>query len=93
MVLEWILSGRIALCEQHIHFLCRPYILHRYDKARQLKGKQDKYCTQVLESGPTEDLGPFPDDLQYEALVDTLRGKVKVHIFLTKFRLDDDSIG
>ncbi|KIM54979.1 hypothetical protein SCLCIDRAFT_135619 [Scleroderma citrinum Foug A] len=51
-----------------------------YDKARRLKEEQDTYCAKVLEGGPTEDLGPFPEDLQYEALIDTLRGKVKVHV-------------
>ncbi|KAG6332265.1 hypothetical protein ID866_6822 [Astraeus odoratus] len=51
-----------------------------YQKGRELKEKQDSYCAKVLEGGAIEDLGPFPDDLQYEALVDTLRGKVKVHV-------------
>ncbi|KAI6000811.1 hypothetical protein EDD15DRAFT_2362285 [Pisolithus albus] len=51
-----------------------------YDKGRQLKEKQDDYCAKVLNGTATEELGPFPDDLQYEAVVDTLRGKVKVHV-------------
>ncbi|KAL5523424.1 hypothetical protein ACEPAG_7597 [Sanghuangporus baumii] len=50
-----------------------------YDKARQRKEKQDEYCTKVL-SDNWEGLGAFPDGLQYEALVDVLRGRVKVHV-------------
>ncbi|BGP37577.1 hypothetical protein JCM10449v2_001494 [Rhodotorula kratochvilovae] len=57
------------------------------DKARTLKQKQDRFCSRALaaakaghaltdEKGEQED---FPDDLQLEALVDVLRGKVKVN--------------
>ncbi|TNY18704.1 carbohydrate esterase family 9 protein [Rhodotorula diobovata] len=57
------------------------------DKARSLKQKQDKFCSRALaaaqsgralvdQSGEQEN---FPDDLQLEALVDVLRGKVKVN--------------
>lgn len=92
-MLEWILSGRTALCERCAHFLRRPYTIHRYDEARQLKEKQDTYCAKVLEGDPTEDLDPFPEDLQYEALIDTLRGKVKVDLFANKVRIDYNSIG
>ncbi|KAI6157316.1 hypothetical protein BKA82DRAFT_4055541 [Pisolithus tinctorius] len=49
-----------------------------YDKARQMKEKQDEYCAKVLNGTAIDELGPFPNDLQYEAAVDTLRGKVKV---------------
>ncbi|KIJ61349.1 hypothetical protein HYDPIDRAFT_116118 [Hydnomerulius pinastri MD-312] len=49
-----------------------------YNKARQLKESQDTYCSKVA-SGLTDDLGDFPDDLEWEMLVDVLRGKVKVH--------------
>ncbi|KAH7908470.1 hypothetical protein BJ138DRAFT_352435 [Hygrophoropsis aurantiaca] len=48
-----------------------------YDKARQIKDKQDEYCAKAL-TGEWQDLGSFPDELQWEALVDILRGKVKV---------------
>ncbi|KAI0311415.1 composite domain of metallo-dependent hydrolase [Amylostereum chailletii] len=48
-----------------------------YDKARQIKEKQDGYCSKAL-SGQWKDLGEFPDDLQWEALVDVLRGRVRV---------------
>lgn len=48
-----------------------------YNKARQIKQAQDAYCSRAL-NGQWEDLGEYPEDLQWEALVATLRGKVKV---------------
>ncbi|KAH7929866.1 composite domain of metallo-dependent hydrolase [Leucogyrophana mollusca] len=48
-----------------------------YDKARQIKNKQDEYCSKAL-VGDWNNLGSFPEELQWEALVDILRGKVKV---------------
>lgn len=53
------------------------HIFSRYDKARQIKGKQDAYCTAAL-AGQWTGLGEFPEDLQWEALVDVLRGRVRV---------------
>ncbi|KAF7334287.1 Carbohydrate esterase family 9 protein [Mycena sanguinolenta] len=50
-----------------------------YSTARKLKEKQDHYCAKAL-SGAWKGLGDFPEDLQWEALVDVLRGRVKVHI-------------
>ncbi|GAA5841787.1 hypothetical protein JCM11251_004064 [Rhodosporidiobolus azoricus] len=58
-----------------------------FDEARRLKHKQDSYCARTLEahrSGQvlvTEvgEIEQFPDDLKQEALVDVLRGKVKVN--------------
>ncbi|KAL0056647.1 hypothetical protein AAF712_016747 [Marasmius tenuissimus] len=50
-----------------------------YEEARKLKEKQDAYCAKV-EAGRWDLLqNEFPDDLQWEALVDVLRGKVKIH--------------
>jgi hypothetical protein len=49
-----------------------------YDTARIIKEKQDAYCEQAL-AGHWTGLGAFPEDLQWEALVDVLRGRVKVH--------------
>ena len=50
----------------------------RYDKARQMKEEQDEYCAKAL-AGRWDGLAPkFPEDLQWEALVDVLRGRVKV---------------
>lgn len=51
--------------------------LYRYDKARQIKVQQDAYCDRAL-AGQWSELGDFPDDLQWEALVDVLRGRVRV---------------
>ncbi|KAK1230023.1 hypothetical protein PQX77_006906 [Marasmius sp. AFHP31] len=49
-----------------------------YEEARKLKEKQDAYCAKV-EAGRWDSLeNEFPDNLQWEALVDVLRGKVKI---------------
>ncbi|KAJ7255301.1 carbohydrate esterase family 9 protein [Mycena rebaudengoi] len=49
-----------------------------YNTARLIKEKQDAYCAKAV-AGQWKDLGNFPEDLQWEALVDVLRGRVKVH--------------
>lgn len=49
-----------------------------YDEARNFKEKQDDYCAKVF-TGRWDGLGDFPQDLRLEALVDVLRGRVKVH--------------
>lgn len=49
-----------------------------YDEARKIKVAQDDYCKKV-EDNEWEGLGLFPESLQWEALVDVLRGRVKVH--------------
>ncbi|EKM81023.1 hypothetical protein AGABI1DRAFT_127066 [Agaricus bisporus var. burnettii JB137-S8] len=48
-----------------------------YAKAQKIKDEQDQFCRDVL-SGNRQ-LGQFPEELQWEALVDVLRGRVKVH--------------
>lgn len=53
-------------------------MLPSYDKARQVKEKQDQYCAKAL-AGEWKGLGDFPEELKWEALVDVLRGRVKVH--------------
>lgn len=63
---------------------------HRYDTARQIKQQQDAYCTRAL-AGEWEDLGEFPDNLQWEALVDVLRGRVKVCLSCCLRRYADSS--
>lgn len=50
-----------------------------YDKARQIKESQDSFCARALEDD-WDGLGAFPEELQYEALVDVLRGRVKVQV-------------
>jgi len=48
-----------------------------YNTAYKIKQRQDQYCSQAL-AGHWKDIGNFPEDLQWEALVDVLRGRVKV---------------
>lgn len=43
--------------------------------------EQDAYCSKAA-AGQFNNLGNFPDDLRWEALVDVLRGKVKVSYFI-----------
>ncbi len=60
-----------------IYWLLSP----SYDTARKIKESQDEYCSKAI-AGQWEGLGEFPEDLQWEALVDVLRGRVKVIIAL-----------
>ncbi len=48
-----------------------------YEKARQIKQAQDDFCAKASQ-GEWAGLGEFPEELQWEALVDVLRGRVKV---------------
>jgi hypothetical protein len=49
-----------------------------YEQARKIKATQDDYCLKA-EAGLWHMLkDQFPEDLQWEMLVDVLRGKVKV---------------
>ncbi|PWN52606.1 hypothetical protein IE53DRAFT_311777 [Violaceomyces palustris] len=58
-----------------------------FDQARELKNKQDSFCeaakvladTGSFAGFASEEEATFPDDLSLEALVDVLRGKVKVN--------------
>ncbi|KAI6132248.1 hypothetical protein EDD16DRAFT_1775935 [Pisolithus croceorrhizus] len=50
-----------------------------YESARKLRDAQDEFCSKV-EAGLWSGLGDFPEDLQWEALVDVLRGKVKLSV-------------
>jgi hypothetical protein len=52
-----------------------------YETARKLKESQDQYCAKALQ-GSWQNLGDFPDSLQWEMLVDVLRGRVKVFSIL-----------
>ena len=47
-----------------------------YNEAHMLKKAQDQFCAKA-EAGLWSDLGEFPENLQWEALLDVLRGKVK----------------
>lgn len=48
-----------------------------FNSARKLKDMQDVYCSKAR-AGQWDSLGLFPKSLQWEALVDVLRGRVKV---------------
>ncbi|KAI0653864.1 carbohydrate esterase family 9 protein [Cubamyces menziesii] len=48
-----------------------------YEKARQIKQAQDDFCAKAVR-GEWTGLGEYPEELQWEALVDVLRGRVKV---------------
>ncbi|KAJ6577401.1 carbohydrate esterase family 9 protein [Mycena capillaripes] len=50
-----------------------------YNTASQIKKQQDDYCSKAL-ANEWEGLGEFPENLQWEALVDVVRGRVKVNI-------------
>ncbi|KAH8825118.1 carbohydrate esterase family 9 protein [Flagelloscypha sp. PMI_526] len=50
-----------------------------YNEARKLVQSQDDYCAKA-EANQWADLGDFPEDLQWEALADVIRGRVKVNI-------------
>lgn len=62
-----------------------------YEAARKVKVAQDEFCA-MAEAGAWDELGEldgleggaFPESLQWEALVDVLRGKVKVRSFLIR---------
>ncbi|CAL1706960.1 unnamed protein product [Somion occarium] len=52
-----------------------------YNKAREIKDGQDQYCNDVLDGDWAKlTKEPFPEDLQWEAMVDILRGRVKVQV-------------
>ena len=57
-----------------------------YNEAKKIKVAQDEFCMKA-EKGEWHELGKFPESLQWEALVDVLRGRVKVCLFrLCKMR-------
>ncbi|KAJ7084109.1 hypothetical protein C8R44DRAFT_903460 [Mycena epipterygia] len=49
-----------------------------YVEARKIRDAQDAFCA-CAEAGAWDGITEFPEDLQVEALVDILRGRVKVH--------------
>ncbi|KIJ09655.1 hypothetical protein PAXINDRAFT_87177, partial [Paxillus involutus ATCC 200175] len=52
-----------------------------YDTARKIRDQQDDFCAKA-EAGAWKELGDtaFPEDLQWEALVEVLRGRVKLAV-------------
>jgi len=56
---------------------------HAYDEARKIRDKQNAFCAKVDANDwaglqDVNEGGEFPEDLQWESLVDVLRGRVKV---------------
>ncbi|KAF9481555.1 carbohydrate esterase family 9 protein [Pholiota conissans] len=49
-----------------------------YNTAKKIKDAQDQYCVRAF-NGDWKNLGDYPQELQWEALVDVLRGRVKVN--------------
>jgi len=67
-----------------IHWQDSIYALRTaYNEARKLKEKQDHFCAKA-NAGHWADVnalgGEFPDSLQWEALVDLLRGRVRLNV-------------
>ncbi|KAJ7164026.1 carbohydrate esterase family 9 protein [Mycena crocata] len=50
-----------------------------YNTASQIKKQQDDFCSKV-QAKKWDGLGEFPENFQWEALVDVVRGRVKVQI-------------
>ncbi|KAG8763267.1 hypothetical protein FRC11_004954, partial [Ceratobasidium sp. 423] len=52
-----------------------------YNRAREVRNKQDEYCASA-QTGRWNDVRgkDFPEDPEYESLVDVLRGRTKVHV-------------
>ena len=52
---------------------------YSYDTARKIRDSQDEFCAKAG-TGDWAAIGgqAFPEELQWEALVDVLRGRVKV---------------
>lgn len=50
-----------------------------YNEARKIKEKQDKFCAKIEAGLWNEVSDEYPEDLQWEALVDVLRGRTKVN--------------
>jgi hypothetical protein len=48
-----------------------------YDEARKIRDAQDAFCARA-EAGLWDGRAAFPESLQWESLVDVLRGRVKV---------------
>ena len=74
--------GTPTSVNNHLFLLCHvSEWVDSYNKAREIKTAQDQYCNAVLGGDwATLNKSPFPEDLQWEALVDVLRGRVKVQV-------------
>ena len=66
------------------------FTLRRYETARKIKEEQDEYCSLALAGKWDQVASSFPDNLQWEALVDVLRGRVKVQNAVLDFGHNSD---
>lgn len=72
------LQGRVLIyCSADPGILSSHILSISYNTARKIKKQQDQYCSRAF-AGKWKNIGEFPEDLQWEALVDVLRGRVKV---------------
>jgi hypothetical protein len=55
-----------------------------YNEARKIRDAQDTFCA-AAHAGTWDGRSAFPESLQWEALVDVLRGRVKVGVFFPIF--------
>ena len=70
------LQGRVIIyCSANLDTFIN--LLISYNTALKIKRQQDEYCSHAL-AGRWKNIGKFPENLQWEALVDVLRGRVKV---------------
>jgi len=53
-------------------------LFNRYAQARNIKEEQDRFCNNILNDNWQFVSSHFPEELKWEALVDVLRGRVKV---------------
>lgn len=63
-----------------------------YNEARKLKLEQDEYCVKAQAHQWTGLPAQIPKDLKWEALVDVLRGRVKVRCSLSDLTTDHDAL-
>jgi hypothetical protein len=72
------LQGRVLIyCSANLGIFISQKLSISYNTALKVKRQQDQYCSRAL-AGNWKNIGNFPDDLQWEALVDVLIGRVKV---------------
>ena len=70
------LQGKVVIyCSANLDIFINLSI--SYNTALKIKKEQDEYCSHAL-AGRWKNIGKFPENLQWEALVDVLRGRVKV---------------
>jgi hypothetical protein len=72
------LQRRVLIyCSANLGIFISQNLSISYNTANKIKKQQDQYCRRAL-AGKWKDIGNYPENLQWEALVDVLRGRVKV---------------